>query len=101
MYKWEPSLPPALFRAAGPGAEECLLEAFPEIACPVLPVHQLLQVLGTEELRSKKTEQESQGLRGEKGQSTTVGEKEDERRKVLKSGLRRSFSSKVNAKLLS
>lgn len=64
---WEPPLPPALFWAAGPGAEECLLEAMPETACPVLPVQQLPQMLGTEKLTSKKTEQEPQGQGKGKG----------------------------------
>lgn len=101
MYKWEPPLPPALFRAARPGVEECLLEAMPETAYPVLPVHQLLQMLGTEKLRSKKIEQEPQGQRREEGQNTIVGEKEDEKRKGSKRGLGRPFSFKVNTKLIS
>lgn len=57
-------------------------------------------MLGTEELRNKKTEQEPQGLRGEEGQDATVGEKEDGKRKVLKSGSGRLFSFNVNTKLL-
>lgn len=63
----------------------------PETACPVLPVQQLPQMLGTEKLTSKKTEQEPQG----QGQSTKVGEKEDGKRKVLKRGLGRPFSFKL------
>lgn len=77
----------------------------PETACPVLPVHQLLQVLGTEKLRSKKTEQEPQGQRREEGQkegqNNTVGEKEDGKRKVSESGLGGLFPFKVNTKLIS
>lgn len=67
----------------------------PETACPVLPVYQLPQMLGTEKLRSKKTEQEPQGQKREKGQNTKIGEKEDGKRKVLKYGLGGPFSFKL------